>query len=278
MSTELEQTTSSVEDQVFDFYRSTDASRRMDDELLLSKAIEEGLTPSSIRYGIMRGVYRGAIRDLTGDDYYFNMNKDNFKLVKADNPTKQFEVDRMYTICTFGVDLVKGNYEEEFEEEEIDKAQGSSGKEPSLPPAVVEEEIDVQAQQSDLITDRHPGGVGESTPDLEYQGRQWHPDDTAGQQSAAEAMNAQKSWDYNELLSGLGQAMQKAQPGAPTSKPHISEREKQFMVQELGRSPQEISTGNVYLTPIQRKLYNQWVNKGLQTSVNSLEAWRRRNG
>ena len=273
-----ENDTYKVEEQVLDFYRSVDISRRTEDEYLLTKAIEDGITPSTIRYGKMRDVYRGAIKDIVGDSYYFTVVQDDFRLVKASDDTKKWEVERMLKNCQIGCDLLKSSAPvEEEEEAEVDKAEGGGGGEGGGAPVATMQEEDAIAAQDDLITDQHPGGTGGQTPDLEYRGRNWHPDDPEAQQPPPEVQKAQ-AWDFKTLLSGLGDMMAKGEAGAPTARPYVTEREKQFMVDELGRTPQEVSMGNTSLNPTQRKLYNMWVNKGLRKSLSSLEDWKSRNG
>jgi hypothetical protein len=257
-----------VEAHVLDFYRSIDISRRYEDEQLLTKAIEEGITPSTIRYGKMRDVYRGAIHDILGDAYYFTSHGENYRLVKATDSTRKWEIDQMMKNCRVGCDLVR-------DAEAIEKAEGSG--QGGHDPAILEEEDNISAQD-DLITDQHPGGAGSSTPDLPYVGRDWHADDPEGQQTVAEATQKAMNWDYNALLSGLGDTMKKAQAGAPTARPYVTASERQFMVEELGRTPDEVASGNVNLNPTQRKLYNMWTNKGLRKSISSLENWKKKNG
>lgn len=264
-----ENDTAKVEEQVLDFYRSVDISRRTEDEYLLTKAIEDGITPSTIRYGKMRDVYRGAIKDIVGDSYYFTVVQDDFRLVKASDDTKKWEVDRMLKNCQIGCDLLSSP-------EKVEKAEGGGGEGGGAPVATMQEE-DAIAAQDGLITDQHPGGTGGQTPDLEYQGRNWHPDDPEAQEPPPEVQKAQ-AWDFNTLLSGLGDMMAKGEAGAPTARPYVTEREKQFMISELGRTPQEVAMGNTSLNPTQRKLYNMWVNKSLRSSLSSLEDWKSRNG
>lgn len=270
-----EASSAEVEQIVLDMYKSCDAQHRAIDVDLLKKAIEAGITPEQLRYGIMRDVRRGVVKSTQGDSYYFNdVPEKEFRLVKADTPTKVWDANRMMRTCHLGCDLRKSMTEED--EEEVNKAPptpGGGGGNATLPPAVVEEEDDVPAQQQDLLTDRHPGGVGQATPDRPEFGRQWHPDDPQAQAPIQKG----PLWTYQQLLEGMRDNLQKSVPAAVTQQRQVTPKEAQFMQEELGRSPQDIAEGNTFMSPSQRKHFNMWLNKGLTKSMSSLENWLERN-
>jgi hypothetical protein len=79
-----------------DVYRSLDIGRTQEDEQLVTLSVEQGVIPSTIRYGLFKGVYRGAVTDTNGENYYFHFSKGHpFKLVLATTDEKQFEINRL---------------------------------------------------------------------------------------------------------------------------------------------------------------------------------------
>ena len=264
-----------VEQEVLGLYKSRDAQHRVVDVDLLKRSIEAGITPETMRYGIMRDVKRGVVKSTQGDAYYFNYAPGKeFRLVKADTPTKLWDANRMMRTCHLGCDLHRSMPDDDAEE--LDKAPpppggGGGGEGGSLPPAAIEEEDNIAAQH-DLMTDRHPGGVGGTTPDRPEIGRQWHPDE----QEAQVPVQKGPMWSYKELLEGMRDNLQKSMPAAIMQERKPSPKEAQFMQEEMGRSPGDIAEGNTYMSPSQRKHFNMWLNKGLSKSMNSLETWLER--
>lgn len=264
-----------VEQEVLDMYKSMDISRRVDDTELLQLVIEEGVTPRMIRYGVMRNVRRGVVKSLTDELFYFNYAPGSqFKLIAADTDAKQWEASRLLQKCHLGCELAKAedfNPDDEFED--IDKAPppgGGGGGGGAKPPAPVREEQDL-ADQRELLTDKHPGGVGTSTPDDPNRGRNWHPDEPDP------ATLKGGLWSHNDLLKGLAANLSKSPVAAAVTRRQVTGKEAQFMQEELGRSPQDIASGNTYMSPTDRKRYNMWLNKSLGSAMSGLERWRGKN-
>lgn len=236
---------------------------RIEEEDIITKAVDRGVVTDSMRYGVMNGAMRGVIKSPNGGLYYFNYSPSKELIVSpANDQTKQWEADRLLSKCKLGCDLIKAKLEEEDEAEkaEAEKAEGSTGEIPGVA-HVIPEQQDIQAQQR-IMTERHPGAGAGSTPDLPGRGRQWH-----------EEQPAQKStgfWNKNMLLQGLGKSLQK---NAAMRNRSPTKQEEQFMLEVLGRTPGEISSGEVFMNPTQKVMFARWAGKSLKTKINNLSNW-----
>jgi hypothetical protein len=230
------------------YYKSLTPTHRMDEELIVSKSLEEGVIPVEVRYGIMQGAYRGVVKSSNDLLYYFHFvpEIDSFRLVKAADPSQIEEASRLFDRCHLGCALAKG---------EGGAGEGSGGM------GVIEEERDVADQQEDLLTDRHPGAAIGATPDRPDRGRMWHEE---------EVPPMAKSWDASGLLNGLNDSLRKST--SQLQRP-VSNKEHQFIVEVLGRTPDEVSRGNVYMNPTQKVLYQQWLNKSMRSKIDGLSKW-----
>jgi len=132
------------------YYKSLTADHRLDEEFIVDKAIESGVIPVELRYIDMRGVLRGVVKSSNDMLYYFHyvQDNDNFRLVKADDPFKISEANRILQTCQLGCTLIKAD----------------DGPPPSGGQGVINEEVDID-QQDDLLTDKHPASAMTTTPD-----------------------------------------------------------------------------------------------------------------
>ena len=269
-----------IERSVLDMYKSLTPNRRSEEEELLTLSISEGVVPSSLRYGIMNQTRRGVVKSTDGTLYYMSYAPGHeFRLIKADTPRKKWESENLLKNCNLGCDLIKAGaeYHDDEKEEELDKAEGGAGQQVASRPMPVEEEQQI-ADQHDVMTTHHPGAAGALTPDQPNRGKDWHG--TQQQQVPTQPVPdapVEKGgfWDMNTLLKGLGQSMQKSVPPRYRQPSH---QEHQFMVEVLGRSPEDIAGGNASMSPGQRVQFNQWLNKSLRYSLNGLQGWRNKNG
>ncbi len=243
---------------IMDLYKSMTVNYRIEEEDIITKAIDEGVVTDIMRYGVMNGTMRGVIKSPNEGLYYFNYSPNKELIVSpANDQTKQWEAGRLLSKCKLGCDLIKAKLEEE---DEAEKADGETGEVPSVA-HVIPEQQNIQAQQR-IMTERHPGAATGTTPDLPGRGRQWH-----------EEQPAQKStgfWNKNMLLQGLGKSLQKnaaMRNRAPTK------QEEQFMLEVLGRTPGEISSGEVFMNPTQKVMFARWAGKSLKTKIDNLSGW-----
>lgn len=235
----------------FDFstyYKSLTISNRMDEEMIVDKAIENYVIPESVRYDIHGGAYRGVIKSNTGRYYYFSMSPSQglFNMMEADSPDKLHEVGRMFKTCSLGCDLAKAD------------GAGADGGSGGFNTVSEEENIE---HQKELTTDVHPGSATHVTPDDPTSGRMWHEQEIP-------AMT--KSWNAESLLVGLNDNLRKS-----TSQllPSISPQERKFLTEVLGRTPEQISRGNTKMNPTQKVMYQQWLTKSMKSNMDGLSKW-----
>lgn len=232
--------------EIIEFYRSLDPSNLSQETEIINKASEEGVIPSSLRYGIMKDVYRGIIKSVTDDIFYFHYKPDGiFSLVKANTEDQKWEANRILTKSELGCDLIKAG-------------EGSGNEVPGLPSVMEEEEF--VDNQDDITTDRHPGAATGFTPDRPEVGRQWHQE---------EAIKSTGFWTEKDLLDGLNVALKKS---VEEIKRPISESEARFMSEVLGKTPEEIDIG-VNLNPTQKVLYQRWLGKSMRSKISPLKNW-----
>ncbi len=237
----------------FDFgtyYESLTPSHRMDEEFIVSKAIDSGVYTDVLRYEITHGAYRGVIKSCDNKHFYFHFSPENdaFRLIEANTPDRLQEVGNILKSCQLGCGLKK--------------AEGGGGDRGSDGFNTISEEDNI-ADQDDLTTDVHPGGATHVTPDSPHRGRMWHEEEVP-------PVTMAKSWDAGSLLDGLNDALRKST--SQLRRP-ISDQERQFMVEVLGRTPEQVQRGDVYMNPTQKVMYNQWVNKSMRSSMTDLDKW-----
>ena len=238
---------------IMKYYTSFSSSYREEEQIIISKSIEMGIVPHSARYEEINGAIHGVIQSSQDQLYYFNLFGDSFKVLKADDPTKVYDAGKILKKSNNGFDLVKGP-----------TGAGSSGEvKPGIPTM---EEEDSVAQQNDLITDQHPGAAIGTTPDRPEVGRQWHQEDQPIIGRSLDAIN---------MLNTANETIRKSID--LVSRP-ISDKEKQFMLEVLGRTPDQVTRGEVYMNPTQKVLYQRWLNKSMETKVYSLTDWLKKNG
>lgn len=225
---------------------SLTSDHRIDEELIVTKSVESGVIPAEVRYDVINDAYRGVVKSSNDLLYYFHFvpGNDSFKMVRASDPAQVYEADQLLTKCVLGCNLIKAG-------DGGDKPAGMN---------TVEEEADIQ-DQNELITDRHPAAAMISTPDDPAQGRMWHEQ---------EVPPMTKSWDAGSLLSGLNDSLRKS---TQSLRRPISDKEHQFMVEVLGRTPDQLNRGDVYMNPTQKVMYQQWLNKSMRSKVGGLTKW-----
>mgnify|MGYP000073309959 CR=1 FL=1 len=228
------------------YYKSLTTTHRVDEEFIVTKAVEKGVVPVEVRYGIMNGAYRGVVKSSNEILYYFSyvQANDAFSLIKASDPSQIYEAGRMLEKCMLGCDLIKA--------EPSDSASGGIN--------TIEEEHDI-ADQDDLRTDKHPAAAGITTPDNPSQGRMWHEQEMP-------AMT--KSWDASSLLDSLNDNLRKSTEGLL---PPVSNMEQRFIVEVLGRTPDQVRRGDIYMNPTQKVMYQQWLGKSMMSKVSGLSKW-----
>lgn len=262
---------------VFDYYKSLGKGDRNIEADLVEQSVREGVIPASLRYGNFRDVYRGVVKSVDDELFYFNHVPDgSFRLVKAEGQDQEWDAHRLLKSCDMGCDLkkadeIKPDTADETEDEETEKAEGggvpggTAGAAGSgSPPSVAEPQA--LKEQARLLTEHHPGGVsGGYTPDLPTRGRQWHEEEPAQPAAKSEGF-----WNKMDLVKGLAASLQES---APRPGPAPTAREQQYLTEVLGRAP-----GDTKMNAIERGQYNTWLTKSLGASLSGLAAWRKRHG
>jgi hypothetical protein len=253
-----------AEEALLDFYKSISPTHREEDEEILIRSIESGVLPHKLRYGVMKSTYRGVIENKTGDLYYFSyMHGQSLKLVKADSENKLWEANRIIKHSTLGCDLLKAKDEKEkdkhADEETTEEGEIEQKASPVMGTAMPNiPEAENVAQQDNLTTDVHPGGVGDETPD--GNASKWHPE--------AEKSKKGGFWEVNDLLKGLSNQFKQ---GKPLPQRMITDREREFLM-TTGKTAEEIDNGAT-MTPMQKVQFRLWLGKSLNKSVSSLDKW-----
>lgn len=137
---------------------------------------------------------------------------------------------------------------------------GGGGQSQPSGPMPLEEEDSIK-QQTDLLTDEHPGALGSMTPDLPERGRQWHEEVAAKSIEALFLLN-QAKYDVSKSLSTLT--------------PSYNDQEKQFMFEVMGKTPEEINSGMVRMNPNQKVMYQRWLGKSVNKSLSGLSNWMKK--
>ncbi len=233
------------------YYKSLTPTHRIDEEYIINKAVEEGIIPIELRYGIMQGSYRGVVKSSNDLLFYFTYvpSNDAFVLVKADNPDKVYDATKMFSKCKLGCSMIKAG------------VAGGSATGSQIGGIDVVDEDDAIAQQQDLITDKHPAAAMISTPDRPDRGKMWHEQ---------EVPPLAKSWDASSLLNDLNANLRKSTE--QLRKP-VSQKEHDFMIEVMGKTPGQIDRGDTYMSPSHKVLFQQWLGKSMRSKVSSLSDW-----
>ena len=264
-----------------DVYRSLDTAQVLQDEEFVDKSVREGVVPESVRYGVMHRaagsdtihVFRGVVKAMDGSMHYFNWSDGtDFKLVKADDPTKQWEAERYYKACSMGCDMRKGPVDV-GESVEEDAEEEKAGNHPAAV-APMTEERHMQTQDTAMTT-VHPGAARGQTPDDPTVGRDWHQKAISkpGDGVELDHQSGEQHWTTAHLVKAWGQKLQNS---APRLAPRATPEEAQYMREVLGASTEQISKGMV-LPPRHRVAFEQWRTSQLRGRVTNLEAWLERN-
>jgi hypothetical protein len=269
-----------------DYYRSVSMQHVDLDEQFVEKSVIEGVVPALLRYGVMqRGtmtVYRGVVKSVDGALFYFNWSDGNpFKLVKADNKTKEWEANKLMKSCHLGCDMaVKANAPldpgetvTEAYQSDNDEAEEDAQDEAEKAPAAVAPRSEEQwmAEQQTMREQVHPGSTHSALPDDPTQGRQWHePIRRATDAAQPLATNdGQKHWSASQLMKAYGQQLQTS---APRVHPMPEPLEQQYMSEILGTTTENIEKG-FRLSPRQRLDFEQWKARQLRGRMTSLQSW-----
>lgn len=275
-------------DTFFDVYKSLEPSRRDQDESLVTLAVGEGVIPASMRYGVMLNIDRGVVKATNGDLYYFQhsgVDTENpiYRIVKADTSTKKWEAERLYNNCKLGCDLVEKAWplsvsveaqndktvDVDDDKEDEEKAAGPAGHGPAGKPPASVSEAQAIAGQHRQITEVHPGAAAAVTPDRPEVGRDWHGTEKALPEIPQQAQIENPMWRTTDLLRAWGQQLQASAP----RQYQVPEQERHFMTEVLGRTPDEISSGQAVMSPTQRAQFNMWLTRSLRTRVSGLQQW-----
>jgi hypothetical protein len=242
-----------------EFYKSLSVENRANDGIFVDMAIANGVYPESIRYDVFRGGYRGVIKGIDGELFYFTLPPAGaFHIVQASDDTRKWEAQRLFKGCNSGCDLIRGkSADKKKDEEEEGKAVGASGGTMELPPASQPEEQNV-ATQTQQITQEHPGGAMGTTPQQDGSTERWHGQDM--QRSLWTTIDLMKSW---------GQQLQQTAPKVGVTDPQL----RTFCIEVLGKLPSEVDSGPVKLSGLQRAQYNQWLTKSLRGRMDGLTSW-----
>ena len=227
-----------------DYYNSINGSMRNTENLVVDTAVRQGIVPDAVRYELHSGEIIGIIKSTKGDFYQFDFNDHTREM--SVNAVDGRTAATMFEKCLYGFDLKKAD---DLEDEE--KAVGGGGGEQGSgqPSAVTEEQA--IAQQNRLLTEQHPGAATGITPDRPDRGRQWHQETVKSLKSIGEMINKSVEQYF----------------------PIVSDTEKQFLVEVLGRVPEEVDGGDTRMTPIQKVTYQKWLAKSVYKDYQSLNGW-----
>lgn len=258
--------------QLLDFYKSLTVEHRTQEEDLLTLSIASGVVPEAMRYEPTPSGFRGVIKSSEAEEmwYFHYLLGGEFRLLKADTEDRIWDANRLFRSLDHGCEINKASPDVEVPDVEDDdpdaeKAGGASGGgSTSGQPAPVDEEQSLREQHS-LLTDQHPGAATSTTPDLPNRGRDWHG--TASK--SLDALDEMPSvTDYKPILKSLGRVLRET-----AYHKSVGDKEKQFMVEVLGRTPEEIDRGNTHMSPVHRAQFNLWLNKSLKNRIGKLNNW-----
>lgn len=254
--------------EILDFYKSLTNDNYVVEREIISKSIEKGVCPDSLRYGEFRGGYRGVIKDTAGQLYYFNLPPSlSFQLIKADTKEKQNEACQLHEKLKCGCDMMHTNKTiEAATEEDEDEEKGPMGGTGTLPPASRPEAQEVATQTSQIMTN-HPGATQASTPQQDGSTERWHG---SGHLELAlppiDNSTNPNAWNTNQLLKAWGDKLQST---APRVNP-LDPQERKYLVEVLGKTPQEVDSGKARISSQHRAHYNEWLTRSLRTRVGGL--------
>lgn len=248
-----------------DFYKSTNIADRAFDQEMVLRAMDNRIVPRTVRYDAFREVYRGVVKSTTGELYYFNYTPktDTYRIVKADTQTKQWEAERLLKNCKHGCDMTN-------EKQEDDEKAGKAGGSPAdfMPPSIPEEDA-VRTADSE-VTERHPGATVASTPEQDGSAERWHG---SGHIERALPPTDQSvnpnAWSTTSLLKAWGQVLQETAPRVA----QIDPQERRFMIEVMGKAPEEVDSGRVQIGSARRAQYNQWLTRSTRTHMGRLNEW-----
>lgn len=239
-------------DNVMDFYRSIHIGYREVDASLVDQITSQNLYPLSLRYEVVNDACRGAFKSTTGDFYYFiSVPGKEIKLVKAQDDKGKREAIVRLVKGQIGCDMRKASDKPDQDDEDEKKAEGATGM-PLLP--ATRPEADNVATQNAQITEDHPGATAAQTPQQDGSTERWH------------GPQVQKAWTHNDLLAWWGNQMQETAPKVNPIDPQM----RNFMIDVMGKTPTEVDAGRVYMNPMQRAQYNQWLTKSLRSRMSGL--------
>lgn len=262
-----------------DFYRSLTSDRRDVERDIIMLSLDNGVFPDAVRYGVFEvnhkdtkhSVFRGVIKSISGDRYYFQLPPNGiFHIVKADTETKKWEAEKLIKSCSLGCDLIKAkkNIEDATKDDEEEKKAG--GAIADMAPPSTPEAHDVQTTESQM-TENHPGGAMGTTPQQDGSAERWHGSSDDVQRALPQFDHSQNpnAWSTNDLLKAWGQQLQATAPRVANVDPQM----RKYMIEIMGKTPQEIDSGRVQLSGVHRAQYNQWVTKSTRVKMNSLQGW-----
>lgn len=229
-----------------DYYRSIPGSDTDLGNMVVDAAVRQGIVPTQVRYDVQNGDITGIMKSSNDSAYHFTFSTET-RLLETTS------VDRFTTFQkgTYGFDLKKAEELEDEETEDTEKAAGAAGgQEGSAQPSSITEEQAI-AQQNRLMTEQHPGAAGGVTPDRPDRGRQWHQETVKSLQFLGE-----------DLIKSVDAYF-----------PKVSDSEKQFMVEILGRAPDEVDAGDTRMTPVQKVTYQKWLTKSIHKEYRQLTGW-----
>lgn len=237
------------------FYKSRTEGNELLENSVVNASIGCGIVPHSVRYELQNSEITGIIKSTSGNLFFFHFNPhtQDMKTNVVDSFTS-YNAEYLFEKSNNGFDLIKADVED-LEDEEKSAGSGAGGQEGSAQPAAITEQQAI-AQQNRLMTEQHPGAAVGSTPDRPDVGRQWHQD-------------AVKS------LETVGALIRKA---VDTYYPPVTDTEKQFMVEVLGRTPEEVDSGYTKMTPIQKVTYQKWLTKSSSGAYHRLNTWAAKHG
>ena len=245
--------------QFLDMYRSLDLDRvDIDQDVVDSLVTDFGVIPETIRYGYMRGAYRGAVKSTTGELFYFNYapEENTFKAVPADSTNQVWEVEKLLKSCKLGCDLNRNG-------EVAQKASAAT---------IPDDEDDYQRAQHRMATEHHYNGAGAPTPDKPEVGRNWHePIRRAGDALKSLGTNdGEQHWNTSSLMKAWGQQLQAT---APRIRPQLDPLEVRFATEHLGKSMTDVESGRVTFSPRDQAAFQQWKSTELRGNISPLASW-----
>jgi len=267
-------------------YRSIDISRVQEDVDFVDKCVRAGVIPSSLRYGVMQRnqmvAYRGIVKSTTDNYYYFNWApQTDFRLVPADDATKQWEAQKLFKTCSFGCDMRKaeaplspGESIEGCEEEEVSEDDADKANAPNIWPAGSpsrDEDKDIREQESD-ITDAHPGATIARTPDDPNIGRIWHEKALSRPGDGAMPLatnDGEQHWNTADLMKAWGKKLQES---APVVQPQITPLESRYLQEVMGMSQADVNKG-LRIPARHRISFEQWKSGQLRSNIDNLKSW-----